>query len=214
MSNPPLQLDSAETLADLRTYVARARTLEDDGAVRLQASGTALATWVGVLKGRGMTGAGTVLGLRVLGLAEPAEVDEVVELRAVSDRLARMDSEHLRLAVPPVQVRTSWAAVSPPRRGWQPVGEVAVDVLRQAARDGIAEVTEGAPEGSRAAAVEQLRQRVWSRALPLHGGADGLPAGVALGGHALGFLEGESAQVLTNGRWFRVSTAAGHVLCH
>lgn len=210
---PHLHLVDSDTVADLATYLARARTLEDDGAVRLQAHGRSLAVWVGVLKGRGVTGQGTVLGLRVLELTEALELDEVVPLSAVTDRLARMrDDGGLALAVPPVTRHTSWAAISPPRSGWAPLGEVAVDRLTQVAQDGIAEIAQGAPEGSGASAVESLRQRVWARSLPADGGADGLPAGVGLGAYALGFLVGDSARVFGAGRWFRVTTPAGHVL--
>lgn len=204
-----LRLADEHTARDLTTYLSRASRLEDDGAVRLQATGRALAVWIGVLKGRGVAGDGTVLGLRVLALAEAADVDEVVPMRAVADRLARGGDE---LPVPPQSVRTSWAAVSPPRAGWNPIGTIDVATLRRAAAEGITEVTEGAPDGSGAAAVESLRQRVWSRSMAAAGAADGLPAGVAFGAHSLGFLVGDHAQVLSSGRWFRVSTAAGHVL--
>jgi hypothetical protein len=210
---PEMQLADGDTVADLTTYLARARTLEDDGAVRLQAHGRSLAVWVGVLKGRGVTGQGTVLGLRVVGLSEAAEVDDVVPLSAVTDRLARMrDAGSVALQMPPMTRRTSWAAISPPRSGWAPLGEVPVTGLNETAQDGIAEIAQGAPEGSGAAAVESLRQRVWARSLPAAGGADGLPAGVAFGAYALGFLVGEFAQVFGAGRWFRVTTPAGHVL--
>lgn len=208
-----LRLVDSDTVADLTTYLARARTLEDDGAVRLQAHGRSLAVWVGVLKGRGIAAEGTVLGLRVLGLAEAGELDEVVPLSAVTDRLARMrDHGSLVLPVPPMTRRTSWAAISPPRSGWTPAGEVPVERLRQAAQDGVAEIAHGAPEGSGAAAVESLRQQVWGRALHAEGGADGLPAGVGFGAYALGFLVGDTARIFGSGRWFRVTTPAGHVL--
>lgn len=200
-----------ETRSDLSTYLSRARLLDEDGAVRLQASGRTLAVWVGVLKGRGVAGEGTVIGLRVLGLAEPATVDEVVSLSAVADRLAR-PGDSTELAVPPAPVRTSWAAVSPPRAGWQPVGQVPVARLRQVADDGIAEIAVGAPDGSGGAAVERLRQRVWSRPIDTEDGADGLLSGVAFAAKGLGFLVGEQAQVFSSGRWFRVSTTGGHVL--
>ena len=109
-------------------------------------------------------------------------------------------------------VRAGWAAMSPPRAGWSPVGEVEVATLKKVAAEGISEVAQGAPEGSGAAAVDALRQRVWGRAVPLAGGADGLPAGVAFAGHVLGFLAGDTAQVFTAARWYRLSTPLGHVL--
>lgn len=210
-----IALLDAEVVADLATYVNRAMKLDADGAIRLQASGSTLAAWVGVRKGRGLMGEGTVVGLRVMPLGHDSEdVDVVVELRAVADRLARMTVyPSTRLDVPPVTVRTSWAAVTPPRSGWAPLGTISVADLETAATSGIAEVAQGAPEGSGSAAVESLQQRVWSRPIAQTSHAvDGLPAGAALGVHALGFGVGEEAAVFATARWHRVSTPVGHVL--
>src|SRR5699024_11396921 len=101
--------------------------------------------------------------------------------------------------------------------GREPVGTVAVATLEQAARDGIAEGAQGAPEGSGAAAVEALRHRVWARPVGTTpgGAADGpgvadgpgaadapgvatVPAGTALAVHALGFAPaGRAADAAT-----------------
>lgn len=206
-----LQLADADTHADLSTFCARARALDADGAMRLQASGPTLAIWVGVQSANDLSGRGTTLGLRVIALAEPAEVDTVVPTAAVGDRLARAQND-LRLDVPPQQVRAPWASVSPPRSGWTPAGSVAVTALLEAANDGIAEVAQGAPTGSGSAAVQDLRRRVWGRPLPGER-PETLPASVAFAAYTLGFLVGDTAQVFTSGRWHRVSTPAGHVLC-
>ena len=170
-----LRLADAETRADLVTYVARARQLDADGAMRLQAVGTALAAWVGVLSGRGLTREGTTLGLRVLPLAEPVELDVVVPMAGLADRFAR-EPGGAELSVPPTEVRAGWAAISPPQGGWQPVGDIPVQTLQRVAAEGIAEITAGAPEGSGAHAVDALRRAVWARPMPP---ADGLPAGAA-----------------------------------
>lgn len=209
-----IELLDAEVVADLGTYVRRAMRLDADGAIRLQATRTTLAAWVGVRKGRGLMGEGTVVGLRVMPLAPGSEeVDAVVELRAVADRLARMTSEaSTRLEVPPVTVRTSWAAVSPPRSGWAALGNIPVADLTAAAVAGIEEVANSTPPGAGAAAVESLQQQVWQRPITSGPHVDGLPAGAALGVHALGFAVGETAQVFATARWHRVSTPVGHVL--
>lgn len=211
-----LHLADRETASDLATFVMRARTLEEDGAIRLQADGSTLATWVGVRKGRGLMGEGTVVGLRVLPLAAPvdAPIDVIVPLAAVSDRLARQkDAVSSVLEVPPMTVRTSWAAVTPPRAGWAPLARVPVADLVEVAKSGIAQVAEGTPPGAGAIAVEQLREKVWNRSIDGNlGGADGLPAGAALGLYALGFAVGDEAAVFGTARWHRVSTPVGHVL--
>ena len=106
-------LDDAQGYADLRTFVARARQLDEDGAVRFQADGTVLAAYVGVLPGRGLMGDGAVVGLRTMRLGRPTTLDATVALAAVGDRLARDTSAGLEL--PPVTVQTAWAAMTPPR---------------------------------------------------------------------------------------------------
>ena len=208
-----LHLADAETLADLATYVARARTLDADGAVRLHASGTALAAYVGVLAGQGLMHQGAVIGMRVMPLAEPAELDVIVPLAGITDRLARQTqggsaegAAAATLPVPPTTVRVGWAAMAPPRSGWEPVGELTAAELRDAATAGIAEIAQGSPEGSGAHALTALRQRVWGRPTPP------VPSGSAFAAYALGFLTGGPVRVFAHGRWTRVSTDAGHVL--
>lgn len=221
-----LVLADAESLQDLGRYAARARALDADGAVRLQAVGAVLASWVGVLPGAGIMGTGTTIGLRTSALAVPAELDVVVPLGAVSDRVAR-PGERAVLPVPPMTVSATWAAVSPPRSGWQPVGSVGAEALQRTAAEGIAEVADGTPDGAGAAAVAALRERVWGRLVSAgDGAADGgvgegvdgqagpeYPAALAFAAYALGFLApGAESTLATNGRWTRLTTHAGHVL--
>jgi len=206
-----LWLADDETRADLSTYVARAKQARPDGAIRLQAVGTTLAAWVGVLDGRGLMGEGTTLGLRTLALREGSSVDVTVPLAAVADRLARTESG-LTLDVPPQRVNEAWAALTPPRAGWAPVGELSIAGLEQAAAGGIEEITRGAPEGSGSAAVQTLRWRVWTRPLPESCGLEGVPSGVAFALQVLGFGVGATAQVHRAASWYRVSTPAGFVL--
>ena len=219
-----LVLADAESLQDLGRYAARARALDADGAVRLQAVGPVLASWVGVLPGSGLMGTGTTIGLRTSALAVAAELDVVVPLAAVSDRVAR-PGERAVLPVPPMTVSAAWAAVSPPRSGWQVVGSVGSEALQRVASEGIAEVADGTPDGAGSAAVAALRERVWGRTVSIadrgeapEAGAEpegqaGYPAALAFAAYALGFLTpGTESTLATNGRWTRLTTAAGHAL--
>lgn len=206
-----LQFADSETRADLVTYVGRARQLDSDGAMRLQAVGRALAAWVGVLPGEGLTRSGMTLGLRVLPLAEPAQVDVVVPLSGLTDRFAR-EPQGSELSVPPTEVRAAWASVSPPQGGWQPVGRIPVQQLNDVAAQGIAEIAAGAPEGSGAHAVDTLRRSVWMRPMPELGDVEGMPAAVAFASYTLGFAVGDTAVVYAAGHWHRITTPAGHVL--
>lgn len=204
-----LVLADAESLQDLGRYAARARALDADGAVRLQAVGLVLASWVGVLPGSGLLSTGVTIGLRTSELAEPAQLDVLVPLASVSDRVAR-PGERAVLPVPPMTVSAPWAAVSPPRGGWHPVATVSSEALQRSASAGIAEVTGGAPQGAGAAAVAALRTQVWRRPMA---DAPGVPAALAFAAYALGFLSpGAEATVATSGPWTRLTTSAGHAL--
>lgn len=202
-----LLMADPETLADLATYVTRARSLDADGAIRLQAQGMSLAAYVGVLPGRGPAMTGAVTGLRVMALAEPADLDTTVSLASVSDRLARGRTS--ALSIPPTTVRVGWAAIGPPKSGWESVGDLTVEELRTVATQGIAEITEGVAEGAGVAVVAALRHRVWGRDSPT---TPPLPSGAAFAAYALGFLTQQRARVFAHGRWTRLSTATGHVL--
>ncbi len=200
-----LHLVDAASLGDLGRYAARARALDDAGAIRLQASGDVLAAWVGVLQGSGILAEGTVLGLRTFALREPAECDLVVPLGAVTDRTARHDGSG-DLPVPPLRALAPWSAVSPPRSGWEPSGEVAGDDLARAAREGLDEVSAAVRE--RGAAAGFVRDRVWATEA-----APGVRAGGAFAAFSLGFLApGGSVRVFHANRWTRLTAPGGHVL--
>jgi hypothetical protein len=202
-----LSFGDSDALQDLGTYVARAQSLDVKGAIRLQSRGMALATYVDVLPGRGPVMTGAILGLRVMALAEPADMDVTVSLASVSERLARGWSS--TFSIPPTTVRVGWAAMAPPRSGWEVVGDLTVQDLRAVATQGISEITRGAPQGSGAQAVAALRQFVWARDSQT---TPPIPSGAAFAAYALGFLTQQSARVFAHGRWTRLSTATGHVL--
>lgn len=204
-----LRLVDEESARDLATYLARARKVDDAADVRLQAVGEVLAAWTCVLPGHGLGSTGLVLGLRTFALAERAMSDRTVPIGAVTDRLARGGTE---IPEPPMTSHPTWRALSPPRSGWEPVGTVADAELRSVARAGIAEVAEGAPDGSGSAAVADLRARVWDRSM---GTVPPIPSGTAFGLHVLGFLRPEEAAVATvhaHGPWTRVATDRGFVI--
>jgi hypothetical protein len=210
MESTHLVFPDAQVSADLRTFTARARA-SDDGAVRLQAAGQVLAAYVCMLRPAVLGEAvPTVLGLRTMPLAQPAQVDTTVALASVTDRLARMQDDVV-FAVPTATVRQNWAGVLPPRSGWEPAGSVANPVLEEAARAGIADVAGRLPERPGALMVNNMRGAVWGRTIPE--APAGLPAGAAFGAFALGFLaDGETPALFTNGRWTRLSTSRGHIL--
>lgn len=209
-----LRFADVESLQDLSTYVARARHVDADGAIRLQAAGRVLAAWVRVLPGQGLLGQGLVLGLRTMPLDSDHALDTIVPLAGLSDRFARRSAggdTGTDLSVPPTTVSPPWAALTPPRSDWEPLATVASQTLIDLAREGIDAVALGTPQGAGAAAVAALRQRVWGADLP--DAPAGTPSGTAFAAYSLGFAQpGTEAVILRNGPWTRVSLAAGHVL--
>ncbi|MFI5085574.1 MAG: hypothetical protein ACHP7K_06545 [Actinomycetales bacterium] len=206
-----LILADPSTVADLRTFVGRARAA-DDGAVRLQANGTILAAYVCLLRPRLLgEGTPTVLGLRTMALSEPAEADVTVPLAAVSDRLARMGERSTVLSLPPQELKEAWAGMSPPRGGWDRAGTLDGGVLLELARSGIAEVAAIIPDKPGALIVNNARAAVWGR--PIDGLDPQVPAGAAFAAYALGFaVAGREIGVFRSARWTRLSGPGGHVL--
>jgi hypothetical protein len=205
----PLQFTDPRDLADLRTFATRARSI-DDGAIRLSAAGPVLAAYVCVLRPRLLgESTPTILGLRTVALAAPAELDVTVPLSAVLDRLARAGADDVELPVPPMTVTESWAGVGAPRSGWEPLGALPDAVLRQSAEAGITEIAAIIPDKPGALIVNNARATVWGRPLP---DAGGLPAGAAFAALTLGFLADGEQSLFRAGRWFRLSSPRGHVL--
>ncbi|GAB3239607.1 hypothetical protein [Kineosporia babensis] len=227
-----LLLPDLSSLTDVRTFVGRARQIEDGGAIRLVGHGPVLVMYAAAMHGGGGP---TVLAMRVLALAEPAEFDATVPLASMADRFARIDrlmagarptpksvGKPIEMPVPPTTATNAgWAGMAPPRTGWAVEGLLPQDVLRSAAKTGIDEVAAGVPSGSGAAAVARLRGIIWGRPL-LGDDAPAVPSGVAFAAEAFGFLgrasasadpaQEDAATLHSAGRWWRLSTSRGHVL--
>lgn len=153
-----LTLADAASLDDLGRYARRAKALDEDAALRLQAGGSVLAAWVGVLPGSGLFGEGLVLGLRTFALAEPADLDVAVPAAAVTDRTAHALGRSV-LLLPPVHLTPAWASLTPPRSGWEYAGAAAGDDLAEVARAGMSEI--GSAVKERGAAAGFTKTQVW-----------------------------------------------------
>lgn len=195
-------------LADLKTFVTRAKAI-DDGAIRLQATGSVLAAYVCVLRPRLLgESTPTILGLRTMALAAPSSTDVTVALSAVLDRLARAGEDDVELPVPPSTVTESWTGVGAPRSGWELVGPVSDASLRETADAGMASVAGIVPDNPGALIVNNARAAVWGKEMD----ESGLPAGAAFAALALGFLADGDQKLYRAGRWFRLTGPRGHVL--
>jgi hypothetical protein len=153
------------------------------------------------------------LGLRTSELAAPAEIDVVVPIAAVQERLARLiDSpETKEFKVHLVETaRAPWAGISPPRQGWVAMGTINETRLTQIARDGIAEVAAAIPESVGGPIAARIRGEVWGRGIDLE---SMMPTGAAFAAAGLGFLtENEEVGLFHADGWIRLSSMHGHVL--
>ncbi len=213
-------LTDSQSLGDLQVYLARASRVED-GAVRLISAAGVLAVYTAILYPRGLLDSSpTVLALRTFALSEPVELDVVVPIRSLLDRVARLhtalmtrgddDGTPVKIAVP-LQVSTvTWAGISPPQGGWQGHGQTDAARLESAARAGIDEVASVLPTGTGEQIVQRVRSEVWSRPI---GGVEHIPAGAGFAAFSLGFLShSEPVHLFETGPWTRLTTSRGHIL--
>lgn len=203
-------LADAPSLDDLQVYLSRAARVEE-GSVRLIAGSGVLAAYCSVFAPAGLLDeSATVLGLRTLALSKPATFDVVVPVRSLIQRIERAQGEGATTVGLPMEVNTAtWAAISPPRGGWQQIGEVAPTLLEESARAGIRDVAAAVPDGVGEQIVRRVRSEVWGRPIV---GAEHIPSGAAFAAFALGFLGDDPVRTYESGPWTRLSTLRGHVL--
>jgi len=209
-------LTDSLSLADLQVYLSRAGRVED-GSVRLISAAGVLAVYAAILYPRGLLDSSpTVLGLRTFALTEQVDLDVVVPVRSLLDRVARLQAAvvdpgaTVTVSVP-LQVSTvTWAGISPPRGGWQPQGEADAALLERSARAGIEEVAASIPAGTGEQIVQRVRSEVWGRPVE---GLEFVPSGAGFAAFSLGFLSpNEPVQLFETGPWTRLSTSRGHIL--
>ncbi|WP_104135735.1 hypothetical protein [Cryobacterium sp. Y62] len=209
-------LTDSQSLSDLIVFLSRSgRVL--DGSVRLIASDGVIAVYTAIFYPRGLLDTSpTVLGLRTFALTTPVDLDKVVPVRSLIERLKRLESTTSDLTLPvtvtvPLEVNTvTWAGISPPKGGWDRHGQTTAARLEAAARAGIDEVAAAIPEGTGEMIVERVRAEVWGRQVD---GLEFVPTGAGFAAFSLGFLAAdEPVQLYESGLWTRLSTSRGHVL--
>ena len=210
MSNSLLFQDTAD-LSDLQAFLTRAKKLDTEGAVKLRCFGDVLAVYVSPIFSGSLIGDGpTVLGLRTLQLARPAELDGTFEISAILERLANLRQGSLELQVPPATVRVAWSGVTPPRQGWEEIGSIPQELVTQWAKEGIAEVANTLPESVGSSIAAKVRLQIWGRAVDP---TLEIPGAAAFALAGLGFMQkGETIKVFSSHNWVRLSSAHGHVL--
>lgn len=209
------QLLDEQTALDLQSYLIRAKKMDQKGTVRLRAFGTLLTAYVAPLFTASILDDGpTVLGLRTMELKEETEVNVLVPIQAVLDRLAfelEKPSTEKKFVFDLVSSeRVPWAGVSPPRTGWVQAGFLSESLLTSTAKKGITEVAETIPESVGGPIAARIRAEVWGRAIDVD---SKVPAGAAFAAAGLGFLVKDlDVPVFHSQGWVRLSTEFGHVL--
>ncbi|MET7696698.1 MULTISPECIES: hypothetical protein [unclassified Streptomyces] len=214
-----LHLADEREAADLAAFLGRLIHYDRAAAVRLQASGTALAVF-------GRPPSFEVLAIRTARLAKPYEdgLDVTLDVTvSAGELLESMDESAATLIVPSPVTGPPWAGVLPPRGGWQQVtGLPAPDAVRAMVAAAVAEfrsrTEELAPEGRTRAELDRIGREIWSRTI----GDTGLPVRAAHAAQSLGFLRpadrahhlapGESPVGLySSGAWLRLRTPYGSI---
>ncbi len=210
----PLILPDPADVADLARFLVRSASVRD-GVCRRVARGNVLALHVAGTFPL-MLGATTptIIGQRGVRLATPAELDVVVPIAELRDRLARLAREGegpLVLDVPPSRPNAPWTATLPLAVRWESIAPVHDDAWAAAARGVANEVQESLPTDPGQPLVFAARDAAWGRAAPELG--HGVLAGAAFLAHAYGFLrEGARSARFTSGAWERLSAGGGTLL--
>lgn len=202
-------LAEAASLQDMERYLTRAKKMDKNGVVRIRAFGDVLAIYVAPIFTSNLIQDGpTAIGLRTMKLDSPTEIDAIVEISSVLDRLPR--AENLKVELPESQEVASWTGISPPRSGWQSMGTMAEATITQWAKDGITEVATSLPENVGGPVAARIRAQIWSRPVDIR---LMLPGAAAFAMAGLGFLtRDEEVKVFRSGLWLRLSSKHGHVL--
>lgn len=204
-----LSLADQATRDDLQNYLGRLARF-GEAEVRLQTRGAVLAVYGCTQAPLGiMDESPVVLVMRAFPLADQPSVavDTVVEVRSLTDRLARVESG-LELALPDVTVSAAWSGVLPPLSGWEPRGEIDAGSLAVVAAEGMARVAENVPADAGDPVVQKVRRAVWGSEI-----APGIPAAAAFAAEGLGFLTGVDRLTVSGTRaWTRMSGRNGHVI--
>ena len=211
--NPSLSFGSTQEISDLTAFLSAAKRLDESGLVKLRAFGDVLAAYVSpIYSGSLLADGPTILGLRTMRLAAPAEVDNSYEIAALLDRLASDATiQSLTLELPAVTARAAWTGITPPRQDWEQVGELSQAEISQWAKDGIKEITETLPSSVGSAIAAKVRLGIWGRMVSME---YHLPAGAAFAMAGLGFMtKGETLKVFRAKGWVRLSSTYGHVIC-
>lgn len=204
-----LTLEDHFSLSDLQHFLERANQISD-GTARFTAHDNTLRVTVCAFQPFGLLDTSpTVLGMRVFKEGSGIDIDALLSLRAMLDRIAHAPNGTSELGIPPMRETAVWVGIEPPKGNWQHLKDIDAEELADIALRGISEIAEALPDQPGELVVREVREKVWGAEI------EGFPKSVAFTAHMLGFLrKGEPVRMLQSGRWLRFSTSAGHVLVY
>lgn len=202
-----LRFPDPRDTADLKSFLLRAKRLDDDAVVKFRAFGDVLASYVSpIYSGSLLSDGPTILGLRTIRLSAPSELDSSY---AIADVLENI-KESSDLKLPKETARAAWTGVTPPRQGWEEFGVVSQEQITKWAKDGIEEVAKNLPTSVGSAIAARVRLGIWGKTVSLE---FNLPGGCAFAMAGLGFMQkDEEIKVFRTNGWVRLSSSYGHVM--
>jgi len=203
-----LRFPDPRDTADLKSFLLRAKRLDDDAVVKLRAFGDVLTCYVSpIYSGSLLSDGPTILGLRTIRLSASSELDSSY---AISDLLENINDGSADLKLPKETARAAWTGVTPPRQGWEEFGVVSQEQITKWAKDGIEEVAKNLPTSVGSAIAARVRLGIWGKTVSLE---FNLPGGCAFAMAGLGFMQkDEEIKVFRTNGWVRLSSSYGHVM--
>lgn len=200
---------------DLDQFLTRAVGVRD-GVARLIARGPVAALHVAAAFPLMLGAPAPVfIAQRGVRLATPAELDVVVPVAELRDRLARLARTEVsgpaQLDVPPSRPSAPWTSLVPLGVAWEERGTVPDDAWVAAARGVASRVQEALPQDPGQPLVFAARDAVWNS--PEETLGEGVISGAPFLAHAYGFLApGQSSRRFAAGAWQRLSAHGGTLL--
>lgn len=190
--------------SDLAMFARRVSRFEPDAVIRIVGGETVVGCFAETPF--------DALALRAVALAEPLDVDIVVEAGTLA---ARAVSAGGRLDLPAALPPLRWTTSMPPQSGWTesvrlPLDQVIarVDVGVEDFKARASGVADGLALREGRAALERLAGEIWDVEL-----AEGMPLRLAHAASSYGFLVGDGGVVLRQaGSWWRLDAPHGAVL--
>ncbi|WP_129668597.1 hypothetical protein [Phytoactinopolyspora endophytica] len=190
--------------ADLATFAQRVARYEPEAVARIVATGAVAGCFAETPF--------DALALRAVSLADPVEVDVVVEASTLAARAVGAQGE---LELPPALPALRWTTSLPPRSGWSELTRLSLPEVVGRVEQGVEEFKRLAPDAAggrdlRAgrAALEGLAAQIWDNELE-----QGVPLRLAHAASSYGFFSGSGEVVLRSvGSWQRLDAPNGTIL--